>query len=32
MIGEKGEVDIIREAEDLSDINRREKLPERLKL
>jgi diaminopimelate decarboxylase len=32
MIGEKGEVDMIREAEDLSDINRREKLPERLKL
>jgi diaminopimelate decarboxylase len=32
MISEKGEVDIIREAEDLSDVDRREKLPERLKL
>lgn len=32
MIAENGEVDIIREAEDLSDIERREKLPERLKL
>lgn len=32
MIGENKELDIIREAEDLSDITRREKLPERLKL
>ena len=32
LIGEGGEVDVIREAEDLSDIDRREKLPERLKL
>lgn len=32
MIGENGEVDIIREREDLSDIERREKLPERLRL
>ncbi len=32
MIGERGEIDIIREAEDLSDIERRERLPERLKL
>ncbi len=32
MIGENKELDIIREAEDLSDISRREKLPERLKL
>ncbi len=30
LIGENGEVDVIREAEDLSDITRREKLPERL--
>jgi len=30
LIGEDGEVDLIREAEDLSDITRREKLPERL--
>jgi diaminopimelate decarboxylase len=29
MIDEEGGVDIIREAEDLSDIDRREKLPER---
>lgn len=32
LIGTNKEVDIIREAEDLSDITRREKLPERLKL
>jgi diaminopimelate decarboxylase len=32
LIGENGEVDLIREAEDLSDIVRRERLPERLKL
>lgn len=32
LIGMNKEVDIIREAEDLSDITRREKLPERLKL
>lgn len=32
LIGENKELDIIREAEDLSDISRREKLPERLKL
>ncbi|MDZ7767300.1 MAG: hypothetical protein U5K00_23270 [Melioribacteraceae bacterium] len=32
MIGQNKEVDLIREAEDLSDITRREKLPERLKL
>ena len=30
LIGENGEVDVIREREDLSDIERREKLPERL--
>jgi len=30
LIGEHGEVDIIREAEDLTDITRREKLPKRL--
>lgn len=30
MVGENGEVDVIREAEDLSDIERRERLPERL--
>jgi diaminopimelate decarboxylase len=32
LIGEKGEVELIREREDLSDIVRRERLPERLKL
>ncbi len=32
MIGEKGQVDVIREAEDLTDIKRREKLPARLSL
>ncbi len=32
LIGESGEVDLIREAEDLTDIERRERLPERLKL
>jgi len=32
LIGANKEVDIIRETEDLSDITRREKLPERLKL
>ncbi len=31
LVGENGEIDIIREAEDLSDITRRERLPERLK-
>jgi diaminopimelate decarboxylase len=30
LVGEQGEVDVIREAEDLSDVTRREKLPERL--
>jgi diaminopimelate decarboxylase len=30
MIGERRQVDVIREAEDLTDINRREKLPARL--
>jgi diaminopimelate decarboxylase len=30
MVGEEGVVDVIREAEDLSDIVRREKIPERL--
>jgi diaminopimelate decarboxylase len=32
LIGENGEVELIREAEDLSDIVKRERLPERLKL
>jgi len=32
LIGENGDVEVIREAEDLSDMERREKLPERLKL
>lgn len=32
MVGTKGQVDVIREAEDLTDIERREILPERLKL
>lgn len=32
MIGLKGEVDVIREREDLSDLARREKLPARLAL
>ena len=32
LIGAAGELELIREAEDLSDITRREKLPERLKL
>ena len=31
LIGEQGQVDVIREAEDLSDMVRREKLPERLR-
>lgn len=31
LIGENGEVDVIREGEDLSDIERREKVPDRLK-
>jgi len=31
LIGQNGEVDLIREAEDLSDITRRERLPERLR-
>jgi diaminopimelate decarboxylase len=30
LVGESGEVDVIREAEDLSDVSRREKLPARL--
>ena len=30
LIGENGEVDVIREAEDLSDITRRERMPQRL--
>lgn len=32
LIGDNGEIDVIREAEDLSDITKREKLPERLRL
>lgn len=32
MIGLKGEVEVIREQEDLTDLERRERLPERLKL
>ncbi|MBF0236351.1 MAG: alanine racemase [SAR324 cluster bacterium] len=32
MISESGEMELIREAEDLSDIERREKLPDRLKI
>lgn len=32
LVGEDGSVDVIREAEDLTDIDRREKLPERLAL
>ena len=32
LVGENGEVDLIREAEDLTDIVRRERLPERLKV
>jgi len=32
LIGEDGSAELIREAEDISDIERREKLPERLKL
>lgn len=32
MIGVEGQVDVIREGEDLSDLQRREKLPERLRL
>lgn len=32
MIGENGEVDVIREAEDLTDMERREKLPKRLRI
>jgi len=32
LVGAEGQVDVIREAEDLSDIVRREKLPERLRL
>ena len=31
LIGENNEVDLIREGEDLTDITRREKIPERLK-
>jgi len=31
MIGEKGQIDVIREAEDLTDIKRREKIPDRFK-
>jgi diaminopimelate decarboxylase len=30
LVGPKGEIDVIREAEDLSDINRRERTPQRL--
>jgi diaminopimelate decarboxylase len=30
LIGPEGQVDVIREAEDLSDIDRREKMPARL--
>ena len=30
VVGENGEVDLIREAEDLTDVERREKLPTRL--
>ncbi len=32
LVGEKGEIDLIREAENLEDIVKREKLPERLKI
>ncbi len=32
LVGENGSVDVIREAEDITDIERREKLPERLRL
>ncbi|MFN3077293.1 MAG: diaminopimelate decarboxylase [Alphaproteobacteria bacterium] len=32
LVGEDGGVEVIREAEDLSDLHRRERLPERLKL
>jgi diaminopimelate decarboxylase len=32
LIGPDGQVEVIREAEDLSDIQRRERLPERLGL
>jgi diaminopimelate decarboxylase len=32
MIGEDGEVEVIREREDLSDVERRERLPDRLRL
>ena len=32
LLGENGEIDLIREAEDLTDITRRERLPERLAL
>lgn len=32
LIGEAGDVDLIREAEDLTDINRRERLPSRLQI
>jgi len=31
MVGENGEVDLIREAEDLTDITRRERIPDRLR-
>jgi diaminopimelate decarboxylase len=31
LAGENGECDVIREAEDLTDVNRRERIPERLK-
>jgi diaminopimelate decarboxylase len=30
LIGEEGEVDVIRKAEDLTDLTRRERLPDRL--
>ncbi|NJD20599.1 MAG: diaminopimelate decarboxylase, partial [Gemmatimonadetes bacterium] len=32
LVGEDGSVDVIREREDLSDVERRERLPDRLKL
>jgi diaminopimelate decarboxylase len=31
LVGEDGQVELIREAEDLSDLERRERLPERLR-
>jgi len=32
LVGEDGSAELIREREDLSDVERRERLPERLKL